>query len=43
MSPWGVNPCREPNRSVPVAGIGSGSCWESPTEKGNQLMMMIVI
>ena len=38
MSPWGVNPCREPNRSVPVAGIGSGSCWESLTEKGKYVI-----
>jgi hypothetical protein len=36
MSPWGVNPCSDPtfNKSIPIAGIGSGSCWESPKEKG---------
>ena len=36
MRPWGVNPCRNKtmNASHPVAGIGSGSVWESPTVKG---------
>lgn len=36
----GVNPCNDPkmNRSVPVAGIGSGSCWEDPSTKGKYII-----
>ena len=41
MSPWGVNPCNEStgfNASIPVAGIGSGSCWEDPSEEGKYII-----
>ena len=40
MSPWGVNPCNESgfNDSIPVAGIGSGSCWEDPSRKGKYII-----
>jgi hypothetical protein len=26
------------NATVPVAGIGSGSCWEDPSEKGKYII-----
>ena len=44
MSPWGVNPCNDPkmNKSIPVAGIGSGSCWEDPSQKGKYVTGTLV-